>query len=491
MVGVLGRTVPGVFRPDVPKSTTCPHSIAGTVIGTPALPPPHRLLAPRPMYRAGTGLVPAAGVRPRLLQSLSSPSIYLLYMCTTCLPCTPRIITLNLNQLASLHVLFHVRPGQPVLLPGRVKVHEPFRFCSSQPRYVCTRRSISPLLRTPHLARVGSSSRPSSPLACSQSPSTGQSTHSYILNFIPKQKKRNSAPERVAGPTSAHPPDTMPSPRRVRLLMITVFAIVFTVLFFTSRMRHSTPRDPRTINSFFGKTMEGLDQRHGTGGQIVAGGKGSAADTNLKDHDGDGSVDEDDEILARKMAERLRAAEQQAKDQANAKAPLKPDAPSEVVGVGSSAGGQAKGKNRISKQEAKEEEQQDDETDAVDEDSDVEVTLRQILKKSPVVIFSKTYCSFSKRAKGILLDKYTIEPTPYVVELNEHPLGRKLQALLADKTGRTTVPNILINGQSVGGSDDIMELDARKTLIDKFKSMGGKKLSMKERFAGNVKDQPL
>ncbi|KAF2967190.1 hypothetical protein GQX73_g6363 [Xylaria multiplex] len=278
----------------------------------------------------------------------------------------------------------------------------------------------------------------------------------------------------------------MPSPRRLRLFMITVLAIVVTILFFTSKVRHSAPRDPRTINSFFGKTVNGLDQRHGASGQIVMGGKGSSTGENLKDHDGDGSVDEDDEILAQEMADRLRAAEQKAKEQANAKAPLKPDAPSEVVGVGSSAGGQKKGKSRISKQSA--EDEKEDAKDA-DEDSEVEVALQQILERSPVVIFSKTYCPYSKKAKGVLLEKYIIEPAPYVVELNEHPLGSKLQDLLAEKTGRKTVPNILIHGKSVGGGDEIAGLDLRKTLIDKFKSMGGKKISMKERFTGNAKEK--
>jgi glutaredoxin len=108
-----------------------------------------------------------------------------------------------------------------------------------------------------------------------------------------------------------------------------------------------------------------------------------------------------------------------------------------------------------------------------------------------VVIFSKSYCPYSKRAKGVLLEKYTIEPTPYVVELDEHPLGKQLQALLAEKTGRRTVPNVLVNGKSIGGSDEIAELDTRKTLIDKFKSVGGKKLSMKERFIGNTKDKTV
>lgn len=268
--------------------------------------------------------------------------------------------------------------------------------------------------------------------------------------------------------------------------MITVLAIVITILFFTSQKRQSQPHDTRNLNSFLGKTVNGLDQRQGVGGQVVMGGKVSSTDENLKDHDGDGSVDEDDEKLAQQMAERLRAAEQQAKEQANAKSPLKPDAPSDVVGVGSSAGGQKKGKSRISKQDTEDEEEGDGESN---EYSEVEATLRQILKKSPVVIFSKLYCPYSKKAKGVLLEKYVIEPAPYVVELNEHPLGSKLQALLAEKTGRRTVPNIMVDGVSVGGGDDIAELDTRKTLIDKFKAMGGKKLSMKERFNGNVKDK--
>lgn len=214
------------------------------------------------------------------------------------------------------------------------------------------------------------------------------------------------------------------------------------------------------------------------------GGKGTTVDSTVKDKDGDGSVDEDDEQMAKDMAERLRAAEQKAKDLANAKAPLKPDPPSEVVGVGSSAGGQKKDKSKANSKETEGSEEEESE-----EDREIDATLSNILKKAPVVIFSKTYCPYSKRAKGLLLDKYSIDPAPYVVELDEHPLGKQLQARLGVTTGRKTVPNIMINGKSVGGGDDIAELDARKTLIDKFKSMGGKRLSMKERFVGNAKEK--
>ncbi|KAI2607049.1 glutaredoxin [Hypoxylon fragiforme] len=276
----------------------------------------------------------------------------------------------------------------------------------------------------------------------------------------------------------------MPSPRRVRLLMMVILAAVITTLFFTSQMRSTIPHDDRTMRDFFGKTMNGLGHPQGNG-QVVMSGKGTSVDSTVKDKDGDGSVDEDDEKLAKEMADRLRAAEQMAKDLANAKAPLKPDAPSEIIGVGSSAGGQKKDNAKGDSKGA-----QNGEEEETEEDHKVEATLNSLLKKAPVVIFSKTFCPYSKRAKGILLEKYSIDPAPYVVELDEHPLGKQLQARLGIMTGRKTVPNIIINGKSVGGGDEIAELDSRKTLIDKFKeSMGGKRLSMKERFVGSAKEK--
>lgn len=107
---------------------------------------------------------------------------------------------------------------------------------------------------------------------------------------------------------------------------------------------------------------------------------------------------------------------------------------------------------------------------------------------SPVIIFSKSYCPFSKKAKKILLEKYSIDPSPYVVELDKHPLGPTLQEKLEKETGRKTVPNVIINGKTAGGGDEMEEWDSRKTLIDKFKSMGAKRFTMKERFTDKSKD---
>ncbi|KAI9864943.1 MAG: hypothetical protein M1813_002714 [Trichoglossum hirsutum] len=93
-----------------------------------------------------------------------------------------------------------------------------------------------------------------------------------------------------------------------------------------------------------------------------------------------------------------------------------------------------------------------------------------------VIIFSKSYCPHSKKAKGILLDKYKIVPAPYVVELDQHPHGSEIQDELQRTTGRRTVPNVLINGRSIGGGDDIAELDASGQLEDKVKKIGGKRI---------------
>lgn len=101
-----------------------------------------------------------------------------------------------------------------------------------------------------------------------------------------------------------------------------------------------------------------------------------------------------------------------------------------------------------------------------------------------VIIFSKTYCQFSKKAKALLLNKYSITPEPYVVELDVHQLGRQIQDRLAKMTGRKTVPNIMINGKSIGGADDITELDNDGELVGKIRSLGsvgGKTVEVKER----------
>lgn len=120
-----------------------------------------------------------------------------------------------------------------------------------------------------------------------------------------------------------------------------------------------------------------------------------------------------------------------------------------------------------------------------------------LIHNNLVLIFSKSTCPYSRRAKSLLLDTYKIIPPPFVVELDllDKPisdandpspptLGRKLQDFLAESTGRRTVPNILINGLSIGGSDELAKLDADDKLIKKIRDMGGRWVHEAERRGG-------
>ncbi|KAK1758210.1 putative monothiol glutaredoxin-6 precursor [Echria macrotheca] len=252
----------------------------------------------------------------------------------------------------------------------------------------------------------------------------------------------------------------MPSPRRIRLLLYVALGALITMLFVSSHFRETKERDTRTIQDFYHKTMNAMDRG---GGEKGGGGRQKVVGTHNQ------GLDDDDEIVAQAMAERLRLAEQKAKDNANAKAPNKPDDPEDIIGVGSSASGQKK------KGETKKK------VEETDEDHEVEAELTAILKKSPIIIFSKSYCPHSKKAKGILLDKYDIYPAPYVVELDQHHLGRKIQDKLVERTGRSTVPNIMVFGVSIGGGDEMAELDRTKTLAEKLKELGGRRIQVAPR----------
>lgn len=122
-------------------------------------------------------------------------------------------------------------------------------------------------------------------------------------------------------------------------------------------------------------------------------------------------------------------------------------------------------------------------------------TLDQPTNLLLVIIFSKSYCPYSRKAKAILLDKYNIIPAPFVVELDKETsrspaddsdlaaptLGERLQAYLAKSYNRKTVPNILINGRSIGGGDDVEKLDRDGALEAKIKELGGKRIMQVKR----------
>lgn len=76
-----------------------------------------------------------------------------------------------------------------------------------------------------------------------------------------------------------------------------------------------------------------------------------------------------------------------------------------------------------------------------------------------VEIYTTPMCGYCARAKRLLDGK----GVNYVeIDLWEHPDRR--QEMLKRADGRRTVPQVFINGRSVGGSDDLHALDAKGEL---------------------------
>lgn len=79
-----------------------------------------------------------------------------------------------------------------------------------------------------------------------------------------------------------------------------------------------------------------------------------------------------------------------------------------------------------------------------------------------VEIYSTMFCGYCARAKA-LLDKKGVRYED--VDLLEHPDRR--EEMVERAGGRTTVPQIFIDGKHVGGSDELAALE-RKGALDKL-----------------------
>ncbi|ODV78800.1 glutaredoxin [Suhomyces tanzawaensis NRRL Y-17324] len=111
--------------------------------------------------------------------------------------------------------------------------------------------------------------------------------------------------------------------------------------------------------------------------------------------------------------------------------------------------------------------------------------LKLIRSMSPITIFSKTFCPFSKKLKALLKENYEITPAPTIVELDKHAHGVELQAYLAEITTRRTVPNVLVGASSVsrGGADDFVALHRDGELVNLLLEWGGKNLIVRKNDA--------
>ncbi len=71
-----------------------------------------------------------------------------------------------------------------------------------------------------------------------------------------------------------------------------------------------------------------------------------------------------------------------------------------------------------------------------------------------VVIYTKAYCPYCVRAVGLLREKQVAYQE---IRIDLHPERR--DEMISRANGRTTVPQIFIDEQHIGGCDDMVALD--------------------------------
>ena len=75
-----------------------------------------------------------------------------------------------------------------------------------------------------------------------------------------------------------------------------------------------------------------------------------------------------------------------------------------------------------------------------------------------VIMYSTIYCPYCVRARELLTSKNI----PFTeIRIDEHPEKR---AEMIEKSNRHTVPQVFINGRSIGGCSDMFALEANGQL---------------------------
>lgn len=112
-----------------------------------------------------------------------------------------------------------------------------------------------------------------------------------------------------------------------------------------------------------------------------------------------------------------------------------------------------------------------------------EKALNQLRNTSPIVVFSKSYCPFSKKLKIILSSEFEITPDPAIVELDMHPHGAEFQQYVGKISGRHTVPNVIVGEsfESRGGCDTFEQLQREGQLLSLLRAWVGRMAIIKRK----------
>jgi len=80
-----------------------------------------------------------------------------------------------------------------------------------------------------------------------------------------------------------------------------------------------------------------------------------------------------------------------------------------------------------------------------------------------IVMYSTDYCPYCTRARALLASK---QVSFQEIRIDEEPVKREE---MINRSGRRTVPQIFIDGQHIGGCDDLYALESQGHLDELLK----------------------
>lgn len=102
--------------------------------------------------------------------------------------------------------------------------------------------------------------------------------------------------------------------------------------------------------------------------------------------------------------------------------------------------------------------------------------INAYIKQNKVISFSWENCPFCRKANAKLAE--LLEPSQYMIlQIDQMPQGKAIRYELSQKTGRTSVPQIWINQQFIGGCNDgpgLFTLEKEGKLLPMLKTAGVK-----------------
>ncbi|CAM9698870.1 unnamed protein product [Choristocarpus tenellus] len=95
--------------------------------------------------------------------------------------------------------------------------------------------------------------------------------------------------------------------------------------------------------------------------------------------------------------------------------------------------------------------------------------VKELVAANPIMVFSKTYCPYCKKAKNALSK---IGASFKVLELDNESNGATIQDTLLAMTGQRTVPNVFVGGKSIGGGTETEQLQRSGELVNMARAAG-------------------